>query len=42
MLLDNLLKDNHVSLVTMSNKSGEGIAQVKEYACDKLLQYRLE
>lgn len=26
----------------MSNKSGEGISEVKQKACDILLQYRLE
>lgn len=40
--LEALLRDNSVSLITMSNKSGEGISQVKETACDILLKYRLE
>jgi len=29
-------------MIPMSNKSEEGIAQVKQFACDKLLQQRTE
>lgn len=42
LTLENLLTDNNISLITMSNKTGEGIATVKETACDILLKYRLE
>lgn len=42
LILENLLRDNSTSLITMSNKTGEGIANVKETACDILLKYRLE
>jgi len=39
--LEGLLKQENVSYVTMSNKSGEGIGEVKSKACDILLEYRL-
>jgi len=40
-LIDSL-KGENVSMVPMSNISEEGIAQVKEIACDKLMQQRTE
>lgn len=40
--LENLLKQEDVSYVSLSNKSGEGIGEVKSKACDILLQYRLQ
>lgn len=36
------LQENQVPLISMSNKSGEGIAKVKESACEVLLKYRLD
>ena len=42
MLLENLLKDNNTNLITMSNKTGEGVEKVKKEACDILLKYRLD
>lgn len=41
-LLLQVLNDNNVSLITMSNKSGEGIQEVKEKACSILLEYRMQ
>lgn len=41
-VLTQLLNDNQVQLITMSNKSGEGIQEVKEKACQVLLEYRLQ
>ncbi len=40
--LASLAKDNHGYLIKMSNKSGVGINQVKETACNILLDYRLK
>ena len=41
-LLLQVLNDNSVQLITMSNKSGEGIQEVREKACSILLDYRLQ
>jgi nucleolar GTP-binding protein len=41
-LLLQVLNENNVSLITMSNKSGEGIQEVKEKACSILLEYRMQ
>lgn len=37
-----MLSEENVSYLTMSNKSGEGISDVKAKACDVLLDYRLK
>merc|ERR1712137_177380 len=41
VLLQGLKEDNRTILVEMSNKSGDGINDVKTRACDILLEYRL-
>jgi nucleolar GTP-binding protein len=40
-LLNDLAKDSNSYLIKMSNANGEGITDVKEKACDILLDYRL-
>lgn len=41
-ILLKLLEDNNINLITMSNVSGDGVANVKTTACDILLQHRLD
>jgi nucleolar GTP-binding protein len=39
-MIENLKALENITVVTMSNKSGEGIANVKETACNTLLEFR--
>jgi selenocysteine-specific translation elongation factor len=39
-LLNELSKDQSVKLISMSNKTGEGIETVKVEACETLLKHR--
>lgn len=41
-LLEDLEKDNNVQLVKMTTLEGDGVSEVKEKTCDKLLEYRVE
>jgi nucleolar GTP-binding protein len=40
-LIENLAKEHNAYLIQMSNSSGDGISDVKQKACDILLDHRL-
>mmetsp|Transcript_5416 Transcript_5416/g.4098 ORF Transcript_5416/g.4098 Transcript_5416/m.4098 type:complete len:141 (+) Transcript_5416:727-1149(+) len=40
-LIEDLAKANNAYLIQMSNQNGDGIAEVKQKACDILLDHRL-
>lgn len=40
-LIKGLHEKHNAFVITMSNLSGEGVADVKQNACDMLLEYRL-
>ena len=40
-MIEAMAKENNTFLIKMSNKTGEGVVDVKSKSCDILLEYRL-